>query len=439
MSLIGQVKTRFFYPIAEFQSGRKITDKVRIMEQIRRLTSSERTARKLKQLHRVLSVAQAKVPYYRDLFKELRFKPDWVLDGADALRQLPFLDKDIIQEQGDRMLNEDFPRAALHDRKTGGSTGISTRIYYDNEALDWTAAVSRYAQTSTGRAPADLEVLLSSQTLLSGGFKERTRDQLKDLALNRVTLMTHSLSDSDLQALWDRLRRLSPFVLQAHPSTVYALALYVQKEKIDARGAIQVFESTGESLDPYKSQVIAKQLHCRIFNRYGTAEFGVTAESKEDPTQLEVIDYIVHHETVSLGNGLEELVATTTTNLAMPLIRYRTGDIAEIRSEPERTLIVNLQGRVHDLIEINGKPYPTHYMKSVLDNAGGVDEFQVLVKKDGTQILQVVLSNPDFLPGIEKAIHGLSGGALKVKAVKFDHLVRVGLRDKFRYVVRESK
>jgi len=437
MGLAGYLKSQLLFPLAEANSKRHIREKVETLRFDLGLSPILREERKRHQLHKILCIAGQKIPYYKDLFKSLQFSPDLILNDIRHLQALPFLDKEIITEQGNRMLNEDFAISELHERKTGGSTGISTRIYYDNEALDWTAAVSRYAQLATGRRPSDLELVLNSLPVTEGSLKNFSIAQLKDLAMNRVSIQTRSLSDSDLSTLWKRICKLRPYLIQGHPSTLYALALFVQNSALRFQGAFQVFESTGESLDSYKTRTICEQLGCRIHNRYGTAEFGVTAESTVDSTQLEVIDYIIHHETVSLGNGLEEIIGTTTTNTAMPLIRYRSGDIGELKHEANKTLIINLQGRVHDLIEIDGKPYPTHFVKGMLDRIGGVDEFQIVLKRNGSKVMNLVISDESKLPLIESEVTRFSKGSLIVRSVKFENLVRVGLRDKLRYVVKE--
>ena len=75
----------------------------------------------------------------------------------------PYLTKDIVREQGGRLLSERFVREKLHVRKTGGSTGPTTPIYYDDEALDWSAAVNLAAREWAGKSLGMKEVHLASR------------------------------------------------------------------------------------------------------------------------------------------------------------------------------------------------------------------------------------------------------------------------------------
>ena len=435
--MLRYLNAKIIYPLAERHLGRDITSKLKTLQHFHTLSKAERLERKKRQLYQLLEVAKAHVPYYRDLFQSLNFNPENILSDIQYLEALPYLTKEIVQAEGHRLLNETVPPQNLHVRKTGGSTGISTLIYYDQESLDWTAAVNLYAQSFTGRTHLDTEVHLSTQFFQNQSLKDRWTEHVKCMAMNRVNVYTHAFTDEAMSDLWNQLRKIRPFLIQGHPSTLYALSKYIEKTSIFDRTAIKVFESTGESVDQKKLESIESNIGCKVFNRYGTAEFGVTAHSRKNAFELEVIDYIVYHETVSLGNGLEEIVGTTTTNTAMPLIRYRTGDVGVINRKNEHDCLTKLQGRVHDLIEIKGQPYPTHYLQDVLDRVGGVSEFQIFQKKNGQQTINIVLALGGQKAPLEARVKELFGNDLAVKFVEFDDLVRIGWRDKFRYLVKE--
>src|SRR4029077_12184565 len=72
-----------------------------------------------------------------------------------------------------------------------------------------------------------------------------------------------------------------------------------------------------------------------------------------------------------------ELVITTLKNWMMPLLRYRTGDIAVLRQSEDGFFIQDLLGRTHDVVEIGGVRVPTHHVQDVLDRIGQIREFQI--------------------------------------------------------------
>ena len=426
------------YPLAEKKMKRDIRSKVNLLKKEATLSRPERDHLTRKRLHLILSSAAVHVPYYKDLFKSSEFDPDSIEKDLRYLQDLPYLTKEIVREQGTRLLHQSHPRTSLEARKTGGSTGISTVVYYDHEALDWTAAVNLHAQSFTGRKLTDTEVHLSTHFSHPIPFKDRLKEQVKCWAMNRTNVLTQSFAEPALAEMWLKIRKIRPYLIQGHPSTLYALAKHIEQTKTFDRTAIRVFESTGESVDQKKITAIEKNVGCKVFNRYGTAEFGVTAHSRANPLELEIIESIIYHETLTLGDGNHELIGTTTTNFAMPLIRYRSGDVGKVEARGDQQIITELQGRVHDLLMINGKPYPTHYLQDILDKVGGISEFQLVINTSGGKVINVVLDEIEKKEAlISKIRETFTPEEITVNFVKLENLVRTGWRDKFRYVVNE--
>ena len=254
-----------------------------------------RLRRAREKLCRALTRAGAEVPYYRDLFRANRFDPKKASLDPACLQELPFLTKEIIRAEGDRLISERFPKASLHARRTGGSTGPSACIYYSPEALDWTAAVNLLVLEWAGKRRREKEIHLSSRFPERIPLSDRIKERVKCAALNRVNILTDAFDDEALEVIWRRLRRERAYLLQGHPSTAYALALHIERRGYDAAGVLRVFESTGELLDERKRETIERVLQCRVLNRYGSAEFGVAAyEMQNDPQhQLRVLDCLV--------------------------------------------------------------------------------------------------------------------------------------------------
>ena len=109
------------------------------------------------------SSPRARVPYYRDLFHSIGFDPASLHRSADYLADIPVLTKDIIREQGERLLRDDHASYRAHASKTGGSTGPSAVIMYDQDAADWTSGVIRYARERIGAGATRSEVHFSSR------------------------------------------------------------------------------------------------------------------------------------------------------------------------------------------------------------------------------------------------------------------------------------
>lgn len=432
------LRLKILFPIAERLGGRNISSKVRMLQEDTQLSFAERSARMKRQLYTVLKTAQLEVPYYSDLFNSLGFDPEWIKKDLRYFHELPYLTKDIIREQGSRLLNKTLNPHHLHTRKTGGSTGPTLPVYYNNDSLDWTAAQNIHALSITGHKMCGREVHLASQPAPFSSLRERLSEIFKNFACNRVVLSCASLDDDSLEKIRIQLKNIRPYLVQGAPSVLYALALHIQKNNIPKDRLFYAFESTGETLDDIKRSTIESQIGCKVYNRYGTAEFGVIAHSHELHNKLEVTDYLVYPESYSLGNGLNELALTGLTNMAMPLIRYKTGDICEVTFEKGKYWLSKLQGRVHDLIYINGKPHVTTYLQDMLERVGGVDEFQIYINSQGQKTLKIVPAPSCDKELIVRKSQDILGHDYNVEFTTFNGLILQGWRSKFRYVVKPS-
>lgn len=438
--LPGAINEYVFYPLLQRLSRRQILSKLGALKQDARQSLSERLFERQQRLVQVLAMAGEHVPYYRDLFACTGFSPDLVAKDLRYLEELPYLTKDIIREQGTRMLNENYPIAGLHVRKTGGSIGASILIYYSQTALDWTAAANLFVLEYAGKKRHMREVHLSSRFLGMFPFAARAKEFMKCQAMNRINIQTCSFDKPELLSVWSRIKRCKPYLVQGHPSTLFALAVTLREHGVHAIGIIQVVESTGEQLDQRTRETIEQVFGCRVYDRYGNAEFGVVShETDAEPCMTKVVDYMVWPETYLFDEGDNEIVLTGLTNDAMPLIRYRTGDLGKIEKRETGFYIKDLQGRVHDIVHIGDKSYPTHYIQDLLDRIGGIEEFQLEEQNEGRLLLRLIVTEADRQGEIAERVKEWWGQKVEVQFTDFDGLKKMGWRNKFRHVVSGVK
>ncbi|MEO0648301.1 MAG: phenylacetate--CoA ligase family protein [Cyanobacteria bacterium J06650_10] len=441
------------YPLLERQQNRQITPKLKALKAFSALPRTAQQALVQQQLYEVVAAAGRDVPYYQDLFQQQQFDPEKLKTDISYLQELPYLTKDILREQGERLLSQKVERAALHVRKTGGSTGPSILIYYDQSALDWTAAANLHVLEWTGKKRYTKEAHFSSYFSEAIPTKDKLKESIKCIALNRVNITTDTFDTETLQQALHVLRRERPFIVQGHPSTLYRLA--VVKEECDrhsnhtnAKSLFQAFESTGEVLSQKQFDTIQKIFKCKIYDRYGNAEFGVVAhtqpydkahtEIQKETTnhrRLEVLTRIAWPETRNTQAGNQELVFTGLTNHAMPLIRYCTGDIGNLYQDGNNLFIDQIVGRIHDLVNIGDHIYPTHYIQDFLDRLGGIDEFQLEQIDTKTLKIKLVMLPEESLERISSQIINKWAPYVRIESIDTHELKTQGWRSKFRHLV----
>lgn len=427
--MISYISGYIVYPLIEKFSGRNILSKVKELRNFESLSRVQQVAQQRVYLYELLSHCQQHVPYYRSLFKAHSFDIEKVKTDVKWIEELPILTKEIIRDRTEHF--KCTGGSTLHQRKTGGSTGQAVFFYYDDDALDWTAAINLRAYEISGKKPHHSDCHSGAEL----GFNPPPlRDKIKLFAQNRSILKVSSFSETGIMSAYDFLRRKKPFLLQAHPSTLVAIASYIEEKVLPPVQLCKVFEPSGEMLTEKSVKLIEKYILCDVFNRYGNAEFGVIAHSLSASSynSLKVFDRAFYAESCKGSN----IIVTSLTNFGFPLIRYDTGDLADVVNGKDGTFIENIQGRIHDLVTIADEVIPTHYIMDYLDHkVGGVREFQILIEKGKDPVLCIVVAEYGDKDHIEKSVLARWPRSLSVRFIDFDEVVRSGWRQKFRHLV----
>jgi phenylacetate-CoA ligase len=434
----GLLSSLIAYPIAERQEKRYILNKRTELRTYYKLSFDERKQVASAKLADMIEYAGHAIPYYRDLFQAQAIDPAKLRQDIRYLTDIPFLTKEIIREQGTRLLSHPLQEIRHHVRQTGGSTGLSCQLYYDQKALDYSAAVTLYARETAGKKMHMFELHFASRFPDVFPLKARLREQFKCFTMNRYNLFFDRLDEKGLDETWSALCRRKAHLVHAHPSTIYALACHIERTRGSSK-AFDIFESSGELLEPYMRDKIERVLQCRVVDRYGLAEFGVIGyQTMPDSRALMVLDsegWMESSPAQESSAEQPEIVFTGFRNRLMPLIRYRTGDLGHLTETEEGLFLNNMVGRIHDLIPINGITYPTHYIQDVLDRVGGIQEFQIDLRETPPLLLLVPETGADT-DNIRTRLNTWWQDGFRVEFGAHNDLVRVGNRSKFRHVVK---
>lgn len=429
------------YRLAEKLLQRNIRGKYKQAKSFYGLPLDVRIEQNTATLYSLLKSAGQHVPYYRDLFRQYKFKPEFLFESVSSFESLPYMTKAIIQEQGTRLFDERVTKF-IH-RQTGASTGPATSIYFDKHSLDWTAGNNLLALEWAGKKLGDKEVHLSSY-FKDNSYRAISKEFFKCFALNRNNIFTSSYTEEQFNYLLKKITEARPYIMQGHPSTLYALACYVMDSGVIIRKPLfDVFESTGEKLTQHYRDTIEKTLGCMVYDRYGAAEFGVIAHETSQYRNcgcLPMFEHQVWGEEFTLGGGLNELVFTNLTNFAMPLIRYRMGDLGAVEQGEKGFFIKKLEGRIYEVVTLNGKKYLTHYFHDILTRVGGVSEFQILTD-DNNELLEIMIVPMAGcnIEAVKQYIFTELGAVVTVRICSFSELKRFGWRNKFKHIVKKHQ
>ncbi len=299
-------------------------------------------------LERTLDHAVTNIPYYRRTLAPFRSRFAELIERLD-LSPLPILTKETVRNHFDELCADSSERYRPIPVTTSGSTGTPTRFLLDREAnVDHFAAIWRvlnWAGYRFGNRFADL----------TGYIPRRGRLFEYDPRLNCLHLSSFNFKRENIPLYVQRLRRFRPVLLKAYPSSLDLLSRWIREAGLEPYRPKALLTCAESLLDHQRATIeetFGRQLH-DFYNQNERAALISTCAAGR---------YHVHEEYSFLeflgrpDAGPAQIVATSFHNLAMPLIRYQTNDLAMLDSGSAcpcgrgyRT-VQRIVGRVEDVV-----------------------------------------------------------------------------------------
>jgi phenylacetate-CoA ligase len=358
----------------------------------------------LDRLRASLSVAYERVPHYRRAFDEAGVSPDDVRELSDLAR-FPFTTK------ADLRANYPFGMFAVPREEvarvhaSSGTTGKPTVVGYTREDLDtWAELVARSIRAAGGR-PGDLCHVAYGYGLFTGGLGAHYGAERLGCT---VVPVSGGMTERQVQLILD----FEPRIIMVTPSYFLAILDQLEAEGVDPRDTSLEIGIFGA--EPWTDEMrhnVEERSGIRAVDIYGLSEVmgpGVSQESGETQDGLHVwedhfLPEVIDPVTLEvLPDGEEgELVFTSLTKQAMPVVRYRTRDLTRLlpgSAYPAFRRMQKVTGRTDDMMIVRGvNVFPSqveeqilaveglapHYL-CVLTRPGNLDELTVQVEHAST-------------------------------------------------------
>jgi phenylacetate-CoA ligase len=308
----------------------------------------------LARLRAVLTLAYEKTAFYRQAFDLAGFRPQ-SLKSLDDMRNLPTIDKDVVNKNLSDMCARRIERNDVDYVSTGGTSGTPLHFY-----IDANRSSVEYAYLTASWARAGYKIGMP-MAVLRGRIVQQDRTGLYheyDPILRHHYYSNFHANDANLGRYLEDISRIGPCMLHAYPSSAFAVARYIAVMGKTAPENIR--RVILESENVYTDQVdeIERAFGVRTFSSYGHSEKLVLAAQCEHSRDYHVWPTYGYFELLDAGGrpvtevGEEgEIVGTGFINTVVPFIRYRTGDYATYVGERceacgrEHIVITNIKGR----------------------------------------------------------------------------------------------
>lgn len=315
-----------------------------------------------------------------------RIPRDW-----EELADLPFTTKEDLREHYPLGLVTVPHEQLRRIHASSGSRGKPTVVAYTQHDLDVWTEVMAYCMTMAGVKPGMVIHNAYGYGLFTGGLGFHQ-------GAERIGALTIPVSGGVTARQALLLRDLQGQVLCATPSYALHIAQSLREEGIGPDElALQIGMFGAEPWTDAMREQLEAELGLVALNVYGLSEIvgpGVAAECPQARDGLHVMEDHFLVEVVDPDTGAPvpdgtdgELVFTTLTKEAMPLLRYRTGDIASLNREPcacGRSLarMSAVRGRRDDMLIIRGvNLYPSQIEEALLHVDGVTPHYQLIVER----------------------------------------------------------
>lgn len=395
---------RWRWAMYERVTGRRMYDHLDRIEREQFLPREEIETLQRERLRDILEHAAQNVPYYRDLFRKIGFLPGDVRSVGD-LAQLPVLERETIRDEQNRLIADTVDRSTLHSAATSGTTGTPIAVYFDRDA--WMQATARHwrAHLAWGYKPGE-RILRLRRGPERETWKLRLHRSVRAIAARDYRIQIELLGREGLARTAAEIRSWRPRFLHGFRSLLELMAAYLEHE--GRRCNVPVVISGGELLTGEGRKRLTDWLGLDVLEYYSSNEtmgFGFECEAHRGihlSTDAFVVEALVDGRPAQPGE-LAEIVVTTLTNRAMPLIRYRLGDtIVPVEGEcpcGRGFPLINItHGRVVDIISTpDGRHLPPNIFMRLFwsKGVGVVKQFQVV--QESLERLRVrIVRMPDY-------------------------------------------
>jgi len=329
------------------------------LEPIERASRDELAALQLSRLQTTLRRAYENVPHYRKAFDAAGIHPADVRTLADLAR-FPFTSKQDLRDNYPFGMFAVPREQVVRVHASSGTTGKPTVVGYTKNDIDmWSTVMARSIRASGGR-PGDLVHIAYGYGLFTGGLGAHYGAEKLGCT---VIPMSGGMTERQVQLIQD----FRPDIVMVTPSYCLAIAEEMKRQGIDPTStslSIGIFGAEPWT-DAMRAE-IERTMNIDAVDIYGLSEVigpGVAnecVETKDGPTIWEDHFYpeIVDPQTgrpVPDGE-MGELVFTSLTKEALPIIRYRTRDLTRLLPPTARSMrrMQKITGRSDDMMIIRG-------------------------------------------------------------------------------------
>ena len=339
--------------------------------------------------------------YYKRMFRKWDIDIEKIKTIEDLVK-IPFTEKKDLQ-----LFNEDFlccPKEKVIDYiTTSGTLGDPVTFGCTDSDLDRLAYNEKKSFECAGVKPGNIVQLMTTLD------KRFMAGLAYFLGIRKLGASVIRVGNGIPELQWDTIKRIKPDTIMCVPSFILRLIEYAEENGIDYRNSsIRRIIGIGEGLREQNFELnmlgrrIKEKWDVELYATYSSTEMGATFSECEYSCgghvhpELIIVE-IIGDDNMPVPDGeYGEVVVTTLGVEGMPLLRFRTGDIAAKRTEQCRCgrnsyRLTPIMGRKNNMIKLKGTTLYPPAINDVLDNADYVANYVIYVRESDSGTDEVIV------------------------------------------------
>ncbi len=339
--------------------------------------------------------------YYKRMFRKWDIDIEKIKTIEDLVK-IPFTEKKDLQ-----LFNEDFlccPKEKVIDYiTTSGTLGDPVTFGCTDSDLDRLAYNEKKSFECAGVKPGNIVQLMTTLD------KRFMAGLAYFLGIRKLGASVIRVGNGIPELQWDTIKRIKPDTIMCVPSFILRLIEYAEENGIDYRNSsIRRIIGIGEGLREQNFELnmlgrrIKEKWDVELYATYSSTEMGATFSECEYSCgghvhpELIIVE-IIGDDNMPVSDGeYGEVVVTTLGVEGMPLLRFRTGDIAAKRTEQCRCgrnsyRLTPIMGRKNNMIKLKGTTLYPPAINDVLDNADYVANYVIYVRESDSGTDEVIV------------------------------------------------
>ncbi|MDY0277451.1 MAG: hypothetical protein RBQ97_05160 [Acholeplasma sp.] len=363
--------------------------------------STEIKKRQLNELQKIVDYSYNNVPYYKTLFDNIGLSPSDI-KSLDDIVKIPYITKEIIVKEGDKLLSNQYKKNKLTMVQTGGTTGTPVKFYFEptqHDAIN--DAYVDFIYSRIGYKKNESVVIFRDNPIINKNIKvENNVYWKKNPGTKQLWFSVYFLTNKYFPLYFEKIKNHNPKWIISYPHALYNICRYIKESSNNPFKSLKGIIFMSENIYPHQ-----KKLFDEVFpsipklSVYGHTEMGCIAGTCEQSFKYHIQHEFGISEFLDSDFGMHELVTTGFHNYAMPLLRYKTSDLFKISNskcncERGYMLIDDIEGRLQGLLyTFDDRPISDNsldFPDSLEDVFAFVEKYQFVQEINGLCDLNVV-------------------------------------------------